>query len=135
MAAQLHIPFEPESIESARARLWKALEKVFNAHIGDSLSVLPRKELRRYVFDFDDGLRMIVTRDIEEPGNPPVVHVSCSVVGDEAVARVIAGGRDAYLLLVRQRWEQLGRAPLRFVNWDHKGVPHLIEEYSTKGNA
>ena len=73
------LPHEPESIESAKARLPAALENILTEaeqlrrlKVGDG----PR---RREVFDFIGGLRLIITR--ERLGDaPPAIHLSASVV-------------------------------------------------------
>lgn len=56
------LPFEPEKLESMRARLPQALSVVYNYEAVESGGQRPG-ELRRHVFDFEDGIRCILSVD------------------------------------------------------------------------
>jgi hypothetical protein len=83
------LPHQRETMEAAKARVATALEPLWNAAKmnrqcrKDPQADTPGKH-RRHVFDFADGLRLIVSRDelpqpLEETGIAIVIHVSCSV--------------------------------------------------------
>lgn len=71
------LPFHPEPIESLRSRLPKALEHIWT--VKDDFS--PMKDRpglhRENVFDFESGLRLLISKDAL-PGFPITVHVSTS---------------------------------------------------------
>jgi hypothetical protein len=78
------LPAEPESLEIIKARFPKALEPVWRI----SKIVKPGAKrpglYREHVFDFEDGIRMIASRDTD--GKETWLHLSFSVsaeIGDE----------------------------------------------------
>jgi len=80
------LPHRRETLEAAKARLDAALEPLWNVtaltHAGPDTD-FPGQH-RRHVFDFDDGLRLIISRDelpqaLGDTGTDVVIHVSCSV--------------------------------------------------------
>lgn len=68
------LPFEPESLESIRARLPQALSVVYNYEIIESGGQRPGEQ-RRHVFDFKDGIRCILSID---EGEQTVRHLHLS---------------------------------------------------------
>lgn len=70
------LPFCPEKLESMRARLPDAISTVYDA---DEISKRPGEQ-RRQVFDFEDGVRCIVSidKDSEERLLHPFLHFSFS---------------------------------------------------------
>jgi hypothetical protein len=65
------LPFQPETLEALRARLPQAVAKVqqLDARVG---------MLRQHVFDFQDGVRCIISVDGIEK-NAPSLHLSFSM--------------------------------------------------------
>lgn len=72
------LSFQPESIATARARYAAALTEVFDVESINLGTVLRPGECRANVFDFADGIRMIVSRD-RLPTGKVVLHVSASL--------------------------------------------------------
>lgn len=68
------LPFEPESLESMRARLPQALSVVYNYEIIEAGGQRPG-ELRQQVFDFEDGVRCILSID---EGHETARHIHMS---------------------------------------------------------
>lgn len=66
------IPFEVESIESMRNRWNKALEPVLDINYD-----INRLNRRDHTFDFSNGMRLTVTRDLVN--DEPTLHLSCHV--------------------------------------------------------
>jgi len=60
------LPFEPERLESMRARLPAALSVVYEAG-AVSLGGQRPGELRQHVFDFEDGVRCVFSLDRDGP--------------------------------------------------------------------
>ena len=75
------LPFEPESIESLKARYPEAMKDTYDPNdIKDDPTQSPGKQ-RKHVFDFEDGLRLIASRDqMKESELDPITHYSVSVV-------------------------------------------------------
>lgn len=71
------LPFEPQQFEEVKARFPVALMSTYDCRSGIP-SPTPG-ELRAHVFDFTDGLRLIVSRD-KEDGDAPYIHVSASAI-------------------------------------------------------
>ena len=74
------LPFDAESTEALEARFAAAFEGVYDADEIRRGDVKRPGQQRRHVFDFEDGMRMIVSR--ERMGAECVVHVSASLTED-----------------------------------------------------
>lgn len=75
------LPFEPESTEELKARYDEALQEVFDPReVANDPDLSPGKK-REHVFDFEDGVRLIVSVDqIDKKVKPRITHYSASVV-------------------------------------------------------
>ena len=114
------LPFKPETFEGIKARLPIALVDVYEIHTE------PRPGLqRKHVFDFQDGVRMIISRDAVDGDS--CVHVSASAFGLE-IDRIVSRGPQYFVDKIKKRWLELGRNPLDFAGFSlEKGVPHFVE--------
>ena len=63
------LPFEPESYQSARSRFNSALAHVYFDEPTDAVQA---DDMRRHVFDFDDGLRIFACRFRPANGRPAI---------------------------------------------------------------
>lgn len=75
----MKLPFEPETMETARARFAQAVATV---HDQEEISSHPDKAIskrRENTFDFPSGVRMMVSREKALDGDV-VLHVSASLV-------------------------------------------------------
>ena len=71
------LPFEPELEEGLQARYKDAVAEVIDIReIKSGVRATPGKE-RRHVFDFYDGLRLIVSRETD--GTHKTIHFSASM--------------------------------------------------------
>ncbi len=73
------LPFHPQTPEELRARYPAAVARVF--HREDMLNIVPGSAAGlcpECVFDWHDGLRLIVSMDDLELGLPVLLHVSAS---------------------------------------------------------
>lgn len=71
------LPFQPETTAQAAARIGAALEPLID---GESVQIGAQSRpglFRRHVFDFEDGLRLIISRD--DLGSGPQLHVTASI--------------------------------------------------------
>lgn len=71
------IPFEPEKLEVLRARLPQALSVVYDYEIIELGGQRPGEQ-RQHVFDFEDGIRCILSID-EGQQTPRHLHLSYSL--------------------------------------------------------
>jgi len=115
------MPYAPEPVESARKRMPAALHDVY-----DPLEVEAGKQtrpglLRKHVFDFEDGMRMIVSRETMDGklwihasfswfAPPPVLEIAESRI-EERLRQAV--GYTGFMQLV-----------MRFAT--PKGILHLL---------
>lgn len=120
------IPFEPESIESAKKRIDAALVDVFDMA---AIARMPESQRpgmdRKHVFDFEDGIRLLVSRD-RMPGGEVIVHISASF--DKELSGPLPPLTWDVIAKIKKRWLELGRKPLEFVLiTPDKHIPHFVE--------
>ena len=123
------LPFQPEPVESLRARYPAAVAEVIDIEsVGLGTQVQPGRQ-RRHVFDFDRGVRLIVSREFFPDGRH-ALHLSASPQqGTEVYERVRAGRLDVqgFADLVVQLFRDISgdAEPLELVYISAgKGVPH-----------
>lgn len=123
----MKLPFEPQPQPALQERFPQALGRVFDFRAGVP-DELPSK-LRAHVFDFEDGVRMMVSRDMEEEGKV-YLHVSASVEpGMLYWGLILSGaiGKSEFLRRMEHRFAQLSgqSEKLEFCGFSPgKGVPH-----------
>lgn len=72
------VPFTPMPMDQQKARFPLALRRVFDARNGMLPDGQRPGETLEHVFDFEEGVRYIVSKDYF-PGRPdPIVHISVS---------------------------------------------------------
>ncbi len=72
------IPFKPEPDEALKARVYAAAADVYDIlEVAKDLSTTPSKK-PKHVFDFVDGMRLIISRDREGKHGPAHLHLSMS---------------------------------------------------------
>lgn len=98
------LPFNPQPTEELKARFPKALECIYDWEGGQKLRASDRQPigavdyrqgpLHDHVFDFKDGLRLIVTQDLEEDGKV-FLHLSAGAQpGTQVMNRFSYTGRE-----------------------------------------
>jgi hypothetical protein len=118
------IPFIPETMSANRARFAAALEPLYI--ITDYQPPSPRPgEQRRHVFDFEDGMRIIASRDTIIGRH--FLHASASMNADRVgkhihldSAKVVIGSWRAVLcsLSGRTDWQLMGlEGPQKVPHW------------------
>ena len=131
------IPYRPEPLQALRKRYPKAVARVFDSLAVKANPTLRPGKSRTHVFDFQDGIRLIVSVDTGVG-----LHVSASFIPDTALDRRLkkyarnAGvaaasdrlkreGEDAYRRLVgpETRLEFLG-----FL--EGEGIPHWRADHA-----
>jgi hypothetical protein len=141
------LPNEPETLESLQARFQAALEPVycqddFNPNKHDPAKMPLRSgQQRKHVFDCEDGMRLIISRDRYEDGGVDV-HVSASfhsdtpldAMLDEVVKKNgVPAVKRAFCEAVEKRFHEIARdadglfAPyqMELLIWSkEKGIPH-----------
>jgi hypothetical protein len=135
------VPTNPEPLAALRARYPRALEHLYDAvAIRDARAIRPG-EVVANVFDFEDGLRLIVSRE-QVPGLGRVLHVSASFLLTGELSQKLDGILQAegvtmaYMALLREarcRFLELSGDPRRlaYVGKSSEMVPHFqIQEPS-----
>lgn len=99
------LPFKPQTLEQLQGRYPAALRKIFDCTTG-----VPRPrpgELYSQVFDCEDGIRLIVSRD-KESESDTFLHVSASFVEGTFVWNALKGSGDAgqkkFIEMVEERF-------------------------------
>jgi hypothetical protein len=126
--------FEPEPLDALRARFPDALNYLaFNG----TTSLYRVGRSRVNVFDFEDGIRLMVSREAFPPPDSArqFIHVSASVTPDSKAEREIRASREpaaAFLNRARTLFKEVsgGLGPMEFVRFDGpKGIPHWTVPY------
>ena len=130
------LPIQPESIEQLQSRYRRAVDEVIKTvDVMQGSRERPAAD-RRHVFDCEDGMRLIVSRE-QMPDGAVGVHMSASVSSNGALydrlAAVKANDGDAlaaFLEMAVARWETLSRrccAGAEFLGLSAGLVPHWFE--------
>jgi hypothetical protein len=131
----MKLPNEPETVDAARARYPDAVAYAFT-----------HEARRRHTFDFDDGLRLIVSHErFAAPyGSSDAIHISASFHPNTPIERRLFGAaiktrmsedpawtRDAvekFLDMVPLRWGEISGRDAREAMFAglFEGIPHWI---------
>jgi hypothetical protein len=122
---------QSEPLAALRARYGEAVRDVYDhACIAAGQQNRPSNQ-RKHVFDFQDGLRLIVSRDRTFVGRTGV-FVSASLMPGTPVYESLrlhrGDAREGFCTVVRERWQQLAdskRMP-EFQGWSEAGIPHFV---------
>lgn len=129
------LPFEPEDLDRMRARIDAALVETFE--VWSPTCTTGAGEVRRCVFDWPDGMRMIISFDRLARGEAPVLHISASIAPDTPLSKGAAAAAavlgptaaafwgDFFLAIKRRAWRLVGETvPLTMATATMKAV-HL----------
>jgi hypothetical protein len=135
------IPFRPEPLPMLRMRYPWAVDHIHDeARLADGLEPDPAAE-PHHVFDFADGLRLVVLRSTGGDGR---TRLQVSASGASAALKIEARegrvGADAFLAMARRGFRDLSRddRPLDFRGFHGptRSVPvWLIDEMADPGRA
>lgn len=124
------LPFEPTPIGDARDRFWRALVREYSATDGPLGGDRPGQH-RDNVFDFHNGLRMIVSRDVFKQGEQARIHVSASAEPDSHLFESIAHGlelstfRDGHVIPILEEISQYN-VVIEVEKLTETNIPHWI---------
>jgi len=127
------LPFEPEPEITLKARFPEALRKVYNAQNVLDDPDTRASARREHVFDFFDGMRLIVSRDTD--GQRTFLHASASMT--EAGAAMLSDVKEFVGLMITHLVELRGE-PLQgqaFLKQKGPAVHLLYEEGQGSGNC
>ena len=101
----MRLPFKPEPEAALKARVPAALEVVYdqkvayyNREVAKDMSKAPSGN-RAHVFDFEDGLRLIISRDAIE--KKMYVHVSASLEMENPLMTFLPRGQRGFAMFCR----------------------------------
>lgn len=119
-------PHQPETLIDAQRRYPAAVAEVYDVESIKLGTVDPPSRHRRHVFDFADGLRLIISRERYEDGRL-LVHVSASFACGSELHRQFPGLMEFMRLACRRFWDVSGdRRVMRFVGITCGNVPHWL---------
>ena len=132
------IPFEPEPLSSLQARYPDAIAFVYDGDAIRERHAIRPGEVRRNIFDCDDGLRLIVSVERTEALGT-YLHLSASMQNECALAERLRPVRDrvgpkAAMEHFRHEAEERfaaisgDTAPLEFLRFTDHCVPHWCRE-------
>jgi hypothetical protein len=128
------IPFRPEEEEALKARFPRALAETVDTEAVRLGTALPPTKRPANVFDYEDGMHLVVSRDQPTRGSA-MVHVSASLVPNLHLFRTLAGSDDPvghFKRLAEARFHALADGvldiKLRLVALTAGGVIHWVEE-------
>lgn len=147
------MPFEPEKLEALRARFPKALLRLWYVDHAPLPGEPAPYNTREHVFDFEDGLRLIISKDRDAGGEPRHdivghIHVSASVIPGtmmlewckrEYMKHAHVFFTETWPHKVKERFDELARDAIAqqsmFMSFysDGKGCLHLMLEPATAG--
>lgn len=119
------IPFSPQPFQVLKERFYKCLIQSWNVeNVSKNPNERPGNQ-QQYVFDFEDGIRLIVSRDHYK--GKEVIHVSASV--DHKLYDMAR----ASTLLTDMYHKFMGlsgiKTPPEHFFFSEKGVPHWLIEF------
>lgn len=126
------LPRNPMTVEQHQARLPEALKRLWDVVAMDAEGGADRPGLcPANVFDFPDGLRLIVGRERQAEPNGEVVHVSASVFKGSSLWHAILAEGPAFLGLrkaVESRFQAIGGPTIYFAFLSPRaGIPHWFD--------
>ena len=144
------VPFKAEPLGQLQARFPRALQKVFDQFAIESSGATRPGQLQANVFDFEDGLRLIVSREQRVSGQI-VLHVSASFQRECAIVTQLkplleAAKTQADRMAVAEGWAATipGRyaelagdtgEPITLAKWSDGMIPHFTRVEAPKGKA
>ena len=125
------VPWRPEALSVLQSRYAAAIANIYDIEAIDAGHQPRPSNQPQHVFDWADGLRLIVSRD-RFPDGRTAIHVSGSLLsGSPLNERLIGQGTDplkASSAIIWERWQDLAQSKrdLEEVRVSPGGVPHLI---------
>lgn len=123
------LPFEPESNESLRTRLPKAISRLWifpKVSEEEFLKMNRPGQTRECVFDFECGLRLIISKDqLQGESEPPKIHISASGFNENVFKNI--NTLEQLTKFVGDYYELInGKGTLKFIGFSAGLVPHWI---------
>lgn len=116
------LPYEPQSIEQLKSRFSKCLEKVWDKDIDDLDKERPGL-LRDYVFDFENGLRLIISKDNYKELGGLHIHISCSANKSDTFNHCF--NKNHLNRFIQACYNSIGgKGNLEFIGFTEGRVPH-----------
>lgn len=139
------LDFIPEPVEVMAKRTSAALEDVYSKRLIEAGVQKRPGRFRKHIFDFIDGTRLIISRDVFVDGEEPKLHISISYESAicpalELLNKAVMGlptkdegeiaKRAAYgtMRMLAAKLRKLGlEKKLLFIGVSDKGVMHFVE--------
>lgn len=137
------VPYTNETLAELQARFTKALEHVYDQDAIIRRDAIRPGEIPAQVFDFEDGLRLLVSRE-RSPDGKIFLHVSASFkercrIVDELRLQIFGCGSEYKARLIFEQWAasiparfaelaQDNGPPIELIGWSAGRIPHWHRE-------
>jgi hypothetical protein len=135
------LEFEPEPMAKLKERYPLAIKDIYDVLAVHFNNMQRPGEKREHVFDFQDGMRLIVSKD-KMPGKAPYVHFSASIIPgtslEEHIVVFVQGkglefSMNVFKEMAELRFADLGdigdKQKIIFLGFsEQKGAPHFMME-------
>lgn len=117
----------PQSLEDMKVRYLKALESEYDC---DKPLLIRPGEKSEHIFDWFDGLRLIISKD--KLNNRVSIHVSASFTEDSQIYKELKSRKCCenimivFVKMVEERFKLLDNRQLEFIGFSNAGIPHWI---------
>ena len=129
----MKVPFKPQWMKEHHDRYDEAIETIYDIESIEIGLADPPSGKPKHVFDFPDGLRLIVSKDQFPTHKKPVIHFSASVEPGYQLYRLIHRGKvgpNKFLRIVLERFRTLSlyKGDIIYTGFSDGGIPHWICE-------
>lgn len=129
----MSVPVNAQSLDRLKKRFKLAIAPTYDAKLIESGRQRAPSGLFQHVFDFKNGLRMIISRDKHLIGPEPVIHFSASISPDTPLEKDLSrfddgkdGVRQAFLRISVESFRSISgsSAEIKLIGWSIGGIPH-----------
>ena len=119
------MPINPQPLHVLQYRYPAAVKELISAVDILHGHLPPPSKDPTHVFDTDDGLRLILSRELH-PNGKTVVHISASFNGPETAGQPI----EALMTWIVQTWQRIAKSTAvpALVKITDGGIPHFVVE-------
>lgn len=123
------LDFIPQSTEELKKRFPEALKAAYDAKKVAAQKLERPGEKREHVFDFEDGVRIVISRDFAE--GVEYIHFSGSVDNELYKGPTHYGFFQEVICRFNILSNYVYNRSIRFAGISAKGIPHFLVPYST----
>lgn len=121
------LPFRPQSIDEQRQRYPHALQHLFDCRGERAKRLRPKpSDLYGNIFDFEDGLRLLISRE-QYDDTGPYLHISASPVEEGKLTLSYKLDDPRFHVYALNRFHEISddTQPLGFMGLSPGNIPHF----------